>query len=500
MANVGAFSRYLEQKAEFAVGVDPDGKRSAPRGGFLLLKDRQPTLRVVNDSASQLVVVVPSNTVVGKPFDVKVTARDRYGNAAYDYSDHVSIELSGALLTHSFNSEDSGSYIFHNCVLNSPGIHRVKVAGVDSAMGESNPTLCTDAEPEQKTYWGDIHTMTVRSAGLGTPDEAYEYGRRYSHLDFCAVTDGDHADSYLTDADWEDLKNMVRKHHKPGSFVTFVAYECHERRFAGDKNVYYLDDDAPLIRWSDLPDPGEPPQLWKALKGQKALTIPHSTIFSSPARKTWDYYNTEFQRLVEIHSVWGCSEMAESRKTPFWKPCPQNSVQSGLNKGHRLGIIASGDSHDGHPGYSDWLRIRKGHHGGLVAVSARELTREAIFDALWNRRCYGTTGERIMLDFSVNGYPMGTELSGSEHLETRSIATRVSGTVPIESIDVVRNGIDAYTHIGKGADEELDWVDTDKFDDVCIVPENGQPFIYYYIRVTQENDELAWSSPIWISP
>ncbi len=257
MCNVGAFSQYFEQEVEFTVAVDPDGKRSVSRRGFFLLRE-SPRIRVINDKASQIIVVVPSETAVGELFDVKVTVRDQHGNAVYDYNGYVLVEIDGFSLIHDFRSEDKGSYVFHSCVINSPGTYRIRAEGSGGIAGRSNASLCTDSKPEQKTYWGDIHVMTIRSAGLGLPDEAYEYGRRHSHLDFCAVTDGDRADSYLADEEWEDLKKVVRKHHKPGSFVTFMAYECHERRFGGDKNVYYLDDEAPLIRWSELPDPGGP--------------------------------------------------------------------------------------------------------------------------------------------------------------------------------------------------------------------------------------------------
>jgi len=135
-----------------------------------------------------------------------------------------------------------------------------------------------------------------------------------------------------------------------------------------------------------------------------------------------------------------------------------------------------------------------------VAVCARELTRGAIFEALWNRHCYGTTGDRIILDFSINGHPMGAEIRSNEPLRTRRISVRVSGTADIERIDVVRNGLDTYTHVGESVEEEFNWVDAEEFDTVCLVPKDGEPFIYYYIRVTQANDEMAWSSPIWILP
>ncbi len=94
---------------------------------------------------------------------------------------------------------------------------------------------------------------------------------------------------------------------------------------------------------------------------------------------------------------------------------------------------------------------------------------------------------------------MGEELFGDEHIDARKISVSTSGTAPIERIDIVRNGVDVYTHMGGSADEEFGWEDTEDFGGVAIVPEDGRRFIYYYVRVTQEDDELAWSSPIWIS-
>ena len=71
-------------------------------------------------------------------------------------------------------------------------------------------------------------------------------------------------------------------------------------------------------------------------------------------------------------------------------------------QGLRLSTIAASDDHRSQPGKPHW---------GLAAVRAPALTREAIFDALHARRTYGTTGQRILLDFRVNDAPMGSEIA-----------------------------------------------------------------------------------------
>ena len=105
-----------------------------------------------------------------------------------------------------------------------------------------------------------------------------------------------------------------------------------------------------------------------------------------------------------------------------------------LQNGHEVGFIGSSDNHVGHPGYTG---IGNAQQGGLAAVIASENTSQSIFDALRNRRTYATTGERIILDLSLNGGQMGTRVANSER---RELTCRVFGTHPVDSIDMIKNG------------------------------------------------------------
>jgi hypothetical protein len=40
---------------------------------------------------------------------------------------------------------------------------------------------------------------------------------------------------------------------------------------------------------------------------------------------------------------------------------------------------------------------------GLTVIIAKEYTRQALFEALYNRSCYATTGERIVLGLFLAG-------------------------------------------------------------------------------------------------
>lgn len=501
MSNVGVVARYLEGKAEFTVSVDPDGQRAAPEDGFYRTTEPRPRIRVLSRPPVRLFAVGPATIRCGASAPVKVGLRDDEGNAVYE--SEQSLTLTAAEGKEYAGGFDGGAnYTFPEVEYATPGFARVAVRTADGRLeGLSNPCRCEPDGAADKLFWGDIHVMTEISAGMGRPASVYQYARDISHLDFCASTDGDLAGpaAYLSDDEWAETVEATKSFYDPGRFATILGWECHERQVAGDKNVYYRDDCSPLRRWCDLE--GEQPEaLWRALGGEKALTVPHHTMPGGGGRlKPWEHHHPEHQRLVEIYSCWGSSEAPDCPRAAFWPGLAENSVQAGLAKGYRLGIIASGDSHDGHPGNCDWMRLRRGVPSGLVGVYAPALTREDVFDALWDRYCYGTSGARIYLSFALNGAHMGQELRTPEDRARRALQVTTAGTAPIDRIDVIRNGALVHSHAGDGEDAAFEWADGEDFDDVALTGFDGDAFIYYYVRVVQADTEVAWSSPVWVS-
>jgi len=69
-------------------------------------------------------------------------------------------------------------------------------------------------------------------------------------------------------------------------------------------------------------------------------------------------------------------------------------------------------------------------------VLASELTRDAIFDAIRNRRTYALTGDRIAVDFRLNGRVMGTELP---YTRRRELAVAVTGWDQIDRVEILKN-------------------------------------------------------------
>src|SRR4051812_17789511 len=103
-----------------------------------------------------------------------------------------------------------------------------------------------------------------------------------------------------------------------------------------------------------------------------------------------------------------------------------------FDMGYIVGVMCNSDGHKGRPGAEGPGAGQFGIANGLTCVLAEELTRASIFEALKSRRCYGTTGARMILDFEIDGNVMGSVIdAGSE----AKVSARVIGTAPIESME-----------------------------------------------------------------
>ncbi len=361
-------------------------------------------------------------------------------------------------------------------------------------------------------YWGDLHVHSNCSDGRRSPAACLESARE-AGLDFCAMTDYvDHVPKsrygLLPSDSWERIQTAVREAERPGEFAALLGFErsvpSWDGQTPGSLCVYYRTDSGPLptsrhpqrdwLRPGAIRPDEDMRSLWDELAETECLKC---IVHSCSARQgyTWTAAPGEYEiDLVEVYSKWGACEtqdctfpVVDGSGRP---PRPGGWVRDALAAGFRVGLIGGSNTHFGYPGSdlweNDWANAARYDKSGLTAVLAEELTRDAVFQALRHRRCYATTRERIQLDFTVNGQPMGSMLAGQDRLRIR---VHVVGTRPVKRIEVFRNGEPAHHKIG--GREDLDMV----FDD----PAPDEP-TWYYARVTQTGEDLAWSSPIWIDP
>jgi hypothetical protein len=376
---------------------------------------------------------------------------------------------------------------FSNVVFNTTGDYLIKASDGAHEPGFSNPVRVRNQPPDDLLLWGDLHGHTLFSDGRGTVEEFYDFAERVAGLDFCAVTD--HA-FQVVDWMWEESKRATNAAYKPGQFVTFQAYEWSGLPdVGGDHNVYWLDDNPPIYRsrsyynYDNLqmyhgtePQVNHVEDLFVTLSGhldrEDVFCIPHWGGRHGNA----SFHSPRVQRMIEVFS--------EHRRSEDW-------ITPFLKKGHRLGIMASTDGHYGNPGYGylkptyDWSTQEIGM--ASVAVYAPIRTREAIFKSLYDRRVYATTGDRTILDVTVDGHPMGSEY---RTVMPPKIHVYAVGTNPIARIEIKKNS--EVVHVVEPARLTVDLTWTDESFEV------GQS-CYYYVRVIQEDREEAISSPVWIN-
>ncbi len=468
-------------------------------GAFLPLADT-PMLEFLGGEAQDLVVLAPTDWVVGERRWVNVWLDDGLGNPAAGFRGTVSLAVEGGGAqfppAHAYGETDRGAHRFKGISFAEPGVYRVVARDSDGRQGRSNPILVREKAPAQRVFWGDLHTHTKYSDGRGTPDEMFEFGRRYAALDFCAISD--HA-FITTEEMWRDIQETTKRHHRPGDYVTFLGYEWSgPREVGGDHNVYTTEDSMPLLRsyllynYANLRQyhgpkrqAGHVEDLFRALAGnfqrENLLTIPH--YGGRPGNPEW--HNPQLQRGIEIFS--------DHRRSEDW-------VATFLQRGHRVGIVASTDNHSGNAGYGvRRLDVTRGSDGALysrfspaergtalVAVLGEELTRESVFQGVYHRRTYATTGERIALRFEVGGQPMGSELRIEGPV---ALAASVAGTGELHTIRIVKNGRILYAVAPGSPEVSFEFLDSDG------APEGA----YYYLDIVQKDGEKAISSPVWVN-
>jgi len=348
----------------------------------------------------------------------------------------------------------------------------------------------------QKYTWlyGNLHEHTNISrcwidGSDGELDENYRYGIDVEGYDFVGMTDHGYD---MHEVNWRKTRRAAQFYTEEPYFVGLPAYEWTLSAGpkvipgSGHRNVIFAsDEDAAkfinpktnnIYESRATPESNMPDKLWGLLRAKniKAVTIPHHTA-DKQHPMDWNYHDEEYQCVAEIFQ---CRESCEH------KGCPRETtnltsakgcyIQDGLAKGYKMGLIASGDHNS--------MGI------GLAAVLVKEVSQKGIVEALRARRCFATTGDKIFIDFSINGCLMGEEINANKKPH---ITAKITGTDELTNIVIFRDGEIIYERDGEQLKNKKEW----KIDFVDNMPGEHS---YYYLRVIQDNQEIGWSSPIWV--
>jgi len=288
--------------------------------------------------------------------------------------------------------------------------------------------------------FGDIHNHNAMGYGVGSLERSIDVAR--GHLDFFAFTghsswhdmkamESGRENHWLNGFEvlrngWPKVQDLIADTNRDGEFAAYLGFEWHSSRF-GDQCVVFPDDHQPMAYPDHIRD------LRNFCVEKNALMIPHHLAYPRGERGVnWDEFDGSRTPVVEIFSEHGNSE--EDRGNPsFFNHSlggrqTANTARIGLGRGLKFGFVASSDSHNAFPG---------AYGEGLLGVLAADLNRDAIMEAINSRRTWALTGDRIEVDFTVDGAVMGSAVETGASIE---VGYDVQGRDEMDVVELIQDG------------------------------------------------------------
>ncbi len=510
--NGGITAQALAQRRRsFHLYIDPKGK------GY----NEEPevfTLDVKGNKLKTIRVLSPSFVTRNKRFDVIVRFEDEYGNLTNNADPETLIELSYENLRENLNWKlfipETGFISLPNLYFNEPGVYKIQLLNTQTKERfYSAPIMCF-AENAKNLFWGELHGESEKVDSTENIENYLRHFRDDKALNFCAMSPFESQEETPNEI-WKLITQNVLEFDEPDRFTAFLGLQwVGAKGQEGIRQIIYTKDGKQILRKKD-PKYSSLEKIYKTFSPKEIISIPSFTM-----GKVYDFdfskFNPEYERVVEIYNSWGSSECSQKEGNPLPIMAEgkggigesiEGSIQKALQKNCRFGFVAGGMDDRGV--YSTcYASDQVQYPPGLTAILSQEHTKAAIAEALYNRNCYATTGERIIVGFTLAGLPMGSETTTAVKYGlkvNRHLNGYVAGTAKIAKIEIIRNG-----KVIKTIDDINAYSTNFTYDDLMplekVVIHNKEkkasdskpPFVYYYIRVTQEDGHMAWSSPIWV--
>ena len=341
-----------------------------------------------------------------------------------------------------------------------------------------------------KTYQllrGEFHRHTDISpdgGGDGTLEDMWRYALDVGALDWIGC--GDHDNGNGREYTWWLTQKTTDLYHAAPRLNPMFTYERSVVYPGGHRNVMFaergirtlprlMDDDGLRIdvKGRDL----DAQMLYKYLRELNGICASHTTATSMGT--DWRENDPKVEPFVEIYQ--GDRDSAETFGAPRvahgpgdaaggWRPL--GMVWNALALQYKLGFQSSSDHISTHISFA-------------VAIAERP-DRRAILDAFQRRHCYAAT-DNIVLDVRSGDHLMGDEFTADGPV---SLKVMVHGTAPVQRIDIIKDFHYVYSSEPNKDRVEFTWTDEDQV--------NRNPS-WYYVRILQEDGELAWGSPMWVN-
>jgi hypothetical protein len=335
---------------------------------------------------------------------------------------------------------------------------------------------------------GEFHRhseISMDGGGDGTLIDQWRYVLDAAAMDWVGCCDHDNGGG--REYSWWITQKLTDVFYSPGKFIPMFSYERSVGYPEGHRNVIFAQRGIrPLPRYKSstlvsAPNAGQPAHaldtqmLYVYLKQFNGMVASHTS--ATGMGTDWRDNDPNAEPVVEIYQGDRQNyEMPDAPRSPRqedsiggWRP--KGFINLALDKGYRLGFEASSDHVSTHISYAN--------------LYVKDLTREAVLEALKARHVYASTDD-ILADVTSGTHMMGDEFTTAD---PPVLKVKLRGISKFATVTIIRDGKYVYSTSPNMQEVEFSWRDNQ--------PQTGKTS-YYYVRGEQDNGELVWASPLWI--
>jgi PKD repeat protein len=343
-------------------------------------------------------------------------------------------------------------------------------------------------------YFGNIHAHTSYSDGnqdsasshMSTPLQAFNYAKSSQHIDFYGISEHNHASAGLNNpANYHKGVADANTANNDGTFVAMYGMEWGVISGGGHVLVYGIDS---LVGWDNQDydiyvAQNDYAALWKKIN-ERAGSFAY---FAHPQTGDYDNLLANTVDLMADNAIVGTaarSGPAFSTNTSYSNPSTGNYIaryNDALKRGYHLGVGLDHDTHNSVFGRQT---------DGRLVVMAPSLTRANIMDAIQRMRIYSSDDWNLKVNFTIAGQPMGSIMT---HTGTPTISATITDPDG-ESVSAIAV---YYGVPGSGTNPTVLTTvnNTSNLSYTHNITNNSS--YYYYLKITQSDGDIVWTSPIW---
>jgi hypothetical protein len=330
---------------------------------------------------------------------------------------------------------------------------------------------------------GEFHRhseVSVDGGFDGTRLDQWRYVIDAVDLDWVGCCDHDNGGG--REYTWWTNQKETDLFYAPGRFAPIFSYERSVAYPEGHRNVLFEQRGIrtlPRLPKMDPDSTGRAPDtamLYRYLKDFNGVVASHTSATNMGT--DWRDNDPVVETSVEIYQ--GDRQNYEkpgSPRTSVEKDSiggyrPKGYVDLALEMGYQMAFEASSDHVSTHMSFGN--------------VLTTGITREEIMDGFRKRHLYAST-DNILAEFRSGDHIMGDAFTTAA---APSFQVKLTGTKPFAKVVIVKNNQYVYSQEPKSANVSFTWRDAK--------PTAGK-VSYYYVRGEQEDGEIVWVSPMWIT-